>query len=111
MAKIVTYASGAIWWPTNVSGAILMPSSIQVTESISGSVVPLAMFKHVISRAKVRFDTLVVWGCGGETFLDGRSFHGHQLLLSDGCTAPGKCAPESFRRNKVSDGENSPKNR
>ena len=30
---------------TNVSGAILLPSSIQVTESISGSVVPLAMFK------------------------------------------------------------------
>ena len=56
----------------------------------------------VISRAKVRFDTLVVWGCGDETFLDGRSFHGHQLLLSDGCTAPGKCAPESFRRRKLS---------
>ena len=31
---------------TNVSGAILLPSSIQVTESISGSVVPLAMFFH-----------------------------------------------------------------
>ena len=29
---------------TNVSGAILLPSSIQVTESISGSVEPLAMF-------------------------------------------------------------------
>ena len=29
---------------TNVSGAILLPSSIQVKESISGSVVPLAMF-------------------------------------------------------------------
>ena len=29
---------------TNFSGAILLPSSIQVTESISGSVVPLAMF-------------------------------------------------------------------
>ena len=28
----------------NVSGAMLLPSSIQVTESISGSVVPLAMF-------------------------------------------------------------------
>ena len=34
MAKYATY----------VSGAILLPSSIQVTESISGSVVPLAMF-------------------------------------------------------------------
>ena len=29
---------------SNVSGAILLPNSIQVTESISGSVVPLAMF-------------------------------------------------------------------
>ena len=29
---------------TNVSSAMLLPSSIQVTESISGSVVPLAMF-------------------------------------------------------------------
>ena len=28
---------------TNVSGAILLPSSIQVMESISGSVLPLAM--------------------------------------------------------------------
>ena len=33
---------------TNVSGAILLPSSIQVTESISGSVVPLAMFCHLL---------------------------------------------------------------
>ena len=31
-------------YATNVSGAILLPSSIQVMESISGSVVPLAMF-------------------------------------------------------------------
>ena len=74
MAKFGTNANAydAIWWPnlelmqvapsggqicilfkwhhlvvkfaTNVSGAILLPSSIQVTESISGSVVPLAMF-------------------------------------------------------------------
>ena len=29
---------------TNVSVAMLLPSLIQVTESISGSVVPLAMF-------------------------------------------------------------------
>ena len=29
---------------TNVSGAMLLPSLIQVTESISGSVVPLAKF-------------------------------------------------------------------
>ena len=34
---------------TNVSGAILLPSSIQVTESISGSVVPLAMFGFIES--------------------------------------------------------------
>ena len=46
MAIFATNASGAIWWPTNVSGDILLPSSIQVTESISGSVVPLAMFFH-----------------------------------------------------------------
>ena len=31
-------------YATNVSDAMLLPSSIQVTESISGSVVPLAMF-------------------------------------------------------------------
>ena len=31
-------------YATNVSGAILLPSSIQATESIFGSVVPLAMF-------------------------------------------------------------------
>ena len=29
---------------TSVSGVMLLPSLIQVTESISGSVVPLAMF-------------------------------------------------------------------
>ena len=29
MAKFATNASSAIWWPTNVSGAILLPSSIQ----------------------------------------------------------------------------------
>ena len=33
-----------IKFATNVSGAILLPCWIQVTESISGSVVPLAMF-------------------------------------------------------------------
>ena len=36
-------------YATNVSGAILLPSSIQVTESISGSVVPQAMFNFPIS--------------------------------------------------------------
>ena len=35
-------------YETNVSGAILLPSSIQVTESISGSVVPLAMFGNEV---------------------------------------------------------------
>ena len=33
---------------TNLSGAILLPSSIQVSESISGSVVPLAMFSEFL---------------------------------------------------------------
>ena len=32
---------------TNASGAMLLPSLIQVTDSISGSVVPLAMFKVI----------------------------------------------------------------
>ena len=36
MAKFVTNVSGAIWWP--------YLQLMQVTESISGSVVPLAMF-------------------------------------------------------------------
>ena len=40
-------------YATNVSGAILLPSSIQVVESISGSVVPLAMF--VLSHSFVPF--------------------------------------------------------
>ena len=31
---------------TNVGGAMLLPNLIQITESISGSVVPLAMFFH-----------------------------------------------------------------
>ena len=72
VAKFATNASGTIWWPnlklmqvvpfggkicnqckwrhlvakfaTNASGAIWWPNLVQVTESISGSVVPLAMF-------------------------------------------------------------------
>ena len=72
MAEFATNTSGAIWWPylqllqvvpsggkicnlrkwghiaakfaTNANGAMLLLNSIQVTESISGSVVPLAMF-------------------------------------------------------------------
>ena len=72
VVKFVINAGGAIWWQnlqlmqvvsscgqifnlckwrhlvakfaTNVSGAKLLPSPIQVTKSISGSVVPLAMF-------------------------------------------------------------------
>ena len=31
----------------NASGAMLLPSLVQVSESISGSVVPLAMFLHI----------------------------------------------------------------
>ena len=77
MAKFATNVSGAIWWPylqlmqeapsggqicnkckwrhlvakiaTNVSVAMLLPSLIQVTESISGSVVPLAMFNPFVT--------------------------------------------------------------
>ena len=45
---------------TNVSGAMLLPSLIQVTESISGSVVPLAMFK-LKSRDFSRFFVTVFW--------------------------------------------------
>ena len=52
VAKFVTNASDAIWWP-NLQLMQVAPSSdhamwslnlVQVTESISGSVVPLAMF-------------------------------------------------------------------
>ena len=47
LVKFATNARGAIWWPnlqvaTNASGATLLPNL--VTESISGSVVLLAMF-------------------------------------------------------------------
>ena len=35
---------------TNVSGVILLPNLVQVTESISGSVVPLAMFNHLLQN-------------------------------------------------------------
>ena len=59
MAKFATNACGAIWrsnlqlmqvghlvanFATNASGAMLLPNLVQVTESIFGSVVPLAMF-------------------------------------------------------------------
>ena len=52
VAKFETNASGAIWWP-NLQLIQVAPSGnhalwslnlVQVTESISGSVVPLAMF-------------------------------------------------------------------
>ena len=33
----------------NASGAMLLPSSVQVSESISGSVVPMAMFEENMS--------------------------------------------------------------
>ena len=79
LAKVATNASGAIWWPklqlmqvasscgqicnlckwchlvakfaTNASGAMLLPSL--VTESISGSVVPLAMFDQSLNCYKL----------------------------------------------------------
>ena len=38
----------------NASGAILLPSLVQVSESISGSVVPLAMFVLDIARKRGR---------------------------------------------------------
>ena len=59
VANFANNASGAIWWPNfqlmqvapsggqicNLcSRAMLLPNLVQVTESFSGSVVPLAMF-------------------------------------------------------------------
>ena len=56
VAKFAIIASGAIWWPNlqlmevapsgGKSGAMWLPNlvQVQVTESIYGSVVPLAMF-------------------------------------------------------------------
>ena len=41
---------------TNASGAVLLPNSVQVTESISGSVLPLAMFIMKIHHP----DTIVI---------------------------------------------------
>ena len=48
---------------TNVSGAILLPGSIQVTESISGSVVPLAMFKINAGRR------IIIVDCEGSAWI------------------------------------------
>ena len=78
MAKFATNASGVILWPNsqlmqvapaggqickwchmvakcaiNASGAMLLPNLIQVTESISGSVVPLAMFFSLCTLGKL----------------------------------------------------------
>ena len=39
-------------YATNISGVILLQSLIQVTESISGSVVPLAMFSEYNAKKK-----------------------------------------------------------
>ena len=80
MAKFATNASGVILWPNsqlmqvapaggqickwchmvakfaiNASGAMLLPNLIQVTQSISGSVVPLAMFLHWASPKKLKY--------------------------------------------------------
>ena len=49
---------------TNASGAMLLPSLIQVTESISGSVVPLAMFQIMANSVTVGLG-LAVLGYGG----------------------------------------------
>ena len=81
MAEFAPNASGAIWWPnlqlmqvapsgghicrqckwrdlvakfaTNISGALLLPSIIHVTVSISGSVVPLAMFTIILTAYNI----------------------------------------------------------
>ena len=45
---------------TNVSGAMLLPSLIQVTESHSGSVVPLAMFYIFNYIRRYQIDNLLV---------------------------------------------------
>ena len=42
---------------TNANGAMLLPNLFQVTESISGSVVPLAMFSFQVSIAGAVFDS------------------------------------------------------
>ena len=87
VAKFAINASGAIWWPhlqlmqvapsggqicnlnkwrhlvvkyaTNVIGAMLLLKLIQVTESISGSVVPLAMF--VLNLAWLTSSVFLAW--------------------------------------------------
>ena len=80
-------------YATNVSGAILLPSSIQVTESISGSVVPLAMFVqqscllelNILFRAAkshgydgyIRVRALA--SLGGHTILQNEAFFGGDL--------------------------------
>ena len=68
VANFATNSSGAIWWrnlqltrmlvsfcnycklvekfATYASGAMLLPNLAQVTDSISGSVVPMAMFQN-----------------------------------------------------------------
>ena len=38
----------------NASGAMLLPSLVQVSESISGSVVPLAMFRLIVRISTFR---------------------------------------------------------
>ena len=43
---------------TNTSGAMLLPNSIQVMESISGSVVPLAMFSKLVTIERVWWVTM-----------------------------------------------------
>ena len=57
---VAKYATNECKWchlvaknATNASGAMLLISLIQVTESISGSVVPLAMFTLTFVRTKV----------------------------------------------------------
>ena len=46
----------------NASGAMLLPSLVQVSEAISGSVVPLAMFSHFHTTLLLKVFRVVVFG-------------------------------------------------
>ena len=64
-------------YATNVSGAILLPSSIQVMESISGSVVPLAMFfiKQHFGFGGTNIHSEILWLCLVFVNFDNKIFH------------------------------------
>ena len=60
----------------NVSGAMLLPSLVQVSESISGSVVPLAMF-HI--HAALTFLARSTHTCGQLYIFEYLVFPAYQL--------------------------------